>query len=238
MPLMLVYDSVKKEIRQISGCFTDYAAKNLSDEWLFGSADAASELERRRDDGADIGIFCTECCDTGLDCAAALKREDQGTSVVIIADISTSPLTYMKPGISPSGLLLRPLNDTQTRNMLAEVFDDIRRREKEKRFGDEVFSVETRCEVIRIQYSKILFFEARDRKIYLCTGAREYAFYSTLDGLENKLPDYFIRCHKGFIVNSLLAEKLLIQENAILMPGGFKVPVSRSFRLSVREIMT
>jgi DNA-binding LytR/AlgR family response regulator len=238
MPLMLVYDSVKKEIDHISRCFTDYAAQNLPDDWSFEGFSTGTALQSHVCDTSVIGVFCTECRKDGLDCAADVKKQKREASVVIIADADTSPLVYMKPGIAASGLLLRPLEKVQTQQMLQEIFDEIRVREKESLLGGEVFSVETRDEIIRIPFSKILFFEARDKKIYLCTGAKEYAFYSTLDGLQKQLPEYFIRCHKGFIFNRLLAEKVLFQENAILMPGGFKVPVSRTFKAEIRGIMT
>lgn len=235
MPFMLVLDPDKKEIHQISECFTDYAAKNLADDWAFKSASAPAALKELTEDADALRLFCTDCSQDGLDSVMLLRRKKQDMSVVIIADASTSPLVYMRPSISASGLLMRPLQTPQMSRMFAEVFEEIVVKEREDQFGGEIFSVETRDGLIRIPYSKILYFEAREKRIVACTGSREYSFYSTLESLTERLPEYFLRCHKGFIANKLLVEKLLPAQGILQMLGGFQIPVSRSYKSAVKE---
>ena len=58
--------------------------------------------------------------------------------------------------------------------------------------GDEVLFVNT---------SDIYFFKADNKYTTICTFDDEYIINDTLASLEDKLPDNFIRIHRGFIIN-------------------------------------
>ena len=62
-------------------------------------------------------------------------------------------------------------------------------------------------------------------------------FYSTLENIAQKIPNYFLRCHKGFVVNKHLVDRVLLSENSLRLVGGVQVPVSRSYREAVREAL-
>lgn len=121
--------------------------------------------------------------------------------------------------------------------MLREIISAVWAKERERLFNKEVFTFSTRDGVIRIPYSQILYFEARNKKIVVCTSRAETEFYSTLENLSNEIPTYFLRCHKGFIVNKLLVERADLKQNLLHLINGFQVPISRSYKTTVKEAM-
>lgn len=62
-------------------------------------------------------------------------------------------------------------------------------------------------EIYYFHYEEIQYLEARDKKIILHVNKYEISFYSSLQKLEKILPDYFIRCHRSYIVNFMFIQK-------------------------------
>ena len=152
--------------------------------------------------------------------------------IVLIADIQTSPVTYMKPTILASALLLKPLKEAMVQQTVEEVF----RCCIQENTDDEVFIVEAKEEKYRIPYSEILYFESRSKKIYACTANDEYGFYDTMDRLEEECMKYFVRCHRSFIVNRDKVDKVKLSQNYLTLQGGLEIPLSRSYKSVIKEL--
>lgn len=236
MPTILVYDHVKDEIHFIR----DQMARMFTEEdgVDFYGVTTIHDLTSQLNDLHTISAGCADFEAEGSAAVRIIRDCDPSSMIIIIASSDTSPMLYVRPDIMAAGLLLRPL----TKNQVAMTFDEaitlVRSREREQRFGDEVFTVSNREGVVRIPYSKILFFEARNKKIVVCTNRSENEFYSTLEQLSSQVPAYFLRCHKGFIVNSIFVDRVDLSNNLLHLTNGFQVPVSRSYRLTVREALT
>lgn len=237
MPVMLVCDPERRETEILNSVFVDYAAANLPDDWQFVSeASARTVLEKLRNYG-DVQLYCADVTAGGMEALAPLREASAAILAVVIAETSTSPLLYMRPDVMASGILLRPFSPDQIRHTISEVFEAIRLREREALFQNDMFTAGTKGELIRVPYAKILYFEARAKKVFLCTGSDEIGFYDSLDSLMGRLPAYFTRCHKGFIANMLLVEKASLSENTLTMFGGFSIPISRSCKAAVKEAL-
>ena len=91
-------------------------------------------------------------------------------------------------------------------------------------------------ETLSIPYSQIYFFEAREKKVFVCTCREEFGFYHTIDKLEKDLPEQFIRCHRGFIVNTEKIRRISFSQNVIFLADDFNVPLSRSYKPLLRGL--
>ena len=151
---------------------------------------------------------------------------------MLIADVQTSPVTYMKPTILASALLLKPLKEAMVQQTVEEVF----RCCIQENSDDEVFIVEAKEEKYRIPYSEILYFESRSKKIYACTANDEYGFYDTMDRLEEECMEHFVRCHRSFIVNRDKVDKVRLSQNYLTLQGGLEIPLSRSYKSVIKEL--
>ena len=161
-----------------------------------------------------------------------LREQYKKAIIILIADLKTSPMTYMKPSILASALLLKPLNQTMVRQTMEEVFRCCIQKETD----DDVFVVQIKEEKYRIPYSEILYFEARSKKIYACTINCEYGFYDTMEHLEKECSEQFVRCHRGFIVNKEKIEKVKLSQNCLTISGGMEIPLSRSYKSVIKEL--
>ena len=98
------------------------------------------------------------------------------------------------------------------------------------------YVVETREGKTFLPIQKITYFEARQKKIYIRVGAREYDTYDTIDRLAEKLPDQFMRCHRSFIVNRKMIDYIRLSENRIFLRDGSVIPLSRSYRFAFKSL--
>jgi len=234
--ILLVYDANKFEVDVIHDWMRSISY--LNGELLFYHVLSIRDLARKVNELEEISIYCADFNEDGAGSISIVRDRDPSSFVIVIADATVSPLAYVRPHMMTAGLLLRPFQREQVYCMLSEVLDLFQLKERERIFNNELFVFSTREGAIRVPYSNILYFEARNKKIVLCTSRKETDFYATLEGLMKTLPRYFLRCHNGFIVNKLLVSHVDLQQNRINLIGGFQVPVSRSYRTSVREALT
>ncbi len=94
----------------------------------------------------------------------SLRKRCENALLMLIADAVVSPLEYLKPGIAPDSLLLRPY----TKEMLSEINGEFVQTHLDRAEEDdgEKFMVETKSGKVFISYSKIFYFEARDKKLF------------------------------------------------------------------------
>ena len=164
-----------------------------------------------------------------------IRRQYRQCHIMILTDTAVSPMEYIRPDLKISSLLLRPWIKRQACNVLHDFFEEyLDFCEKEKGAGESAYRIETKEGTINIPYEQICFFEAREKKIYVCLGKEEYGFYSTIDKLAELLPDYFARCHRSFIVNTKKIRKILLSQNIIYLSDGFDVPLSRSYKAALK----
>jgi DNA-binding LytR/AlgR family response regulator len=123
------------------------------------------------------------------------------------------------------------------RGLIKRMYDEVRRLSGEDNDDDDdgsVFPVKTTSGTRLMRACDIFFFEAQGRKIALRTRAQEITFYSNFEQLINQLPNAFIRCHRGFIVNTRKVRSASFADNTLTMKDGSAVPISRTYRAIVR----
>lgn len=175
---------------------------------------------------ADITIF------QGIEQVEAIRKKYPQAALVLIADMTISPVNYMKPSILAAALLLKPLQQLHVEQVMKEIFQ----RYIEQTQEEELLVIETREKKYRIPYSKIMYFEARSKKIYVCTPNYEYGFYETMDHLEEQYSKQFIRCHRSFLVNRRMIENVKLSQNCLTLQGGIEIPLSRSYKGQIKEL--
>lgn len=218
---------VEKEMRQQTAFCTDEQLKFVG---LYTRKDFEEFLNMDQQTDficADITIF------QGIEQVEELRRKYSKAALVLIADMSISPIRYMKPSILAAALLLKPLQQSMVEQVIKEMFQCYISNEQ---MEEDIFLVETREEKQRIPYSKILYFEARSKKIYVCTKDYEYGFYDTMDHLEEQYSKQFIRCHRSFMVNRKMIDQVKLSQNYLLLRGGIEIPLSRSYKGQIKEL--
>ena len=158
-----------------------------------------------------LNISCLDITQNGaLAAAEQLRRECPKTMLMLIADQSIAPTEYLRPGIVANSLLLKPLSAKSAFNAFRELLDSFDRQMESA--GD------------------IYYFEAREKKIFLNTRNSEIGFYATLDTLADSLPEQFVRCHRGFIVNKKKIRTVSYAQKLIFLKNDMLVPLSRGYK--------
>ncbi|MBR2765068.1 MAG: LytTR family transcriptional regulator DNA-binding domain-containing protein [Blautia sp.] len=233
---MLISDTDKEEKKVIEASCRECTAFNSEEKLcIFYVGDPEKpQRDLEKEDLFHLAIVDV-CAGGGLALAEKLRELFPQLHLMVIAEARISPLAYVNPRIRATGLLLRPFADEVVRRTCAEFLtgSGVFRQDED----EHSFLVQNSEGKTLIPYRKIYYFEAREKKIFVRTKSREYGIYEVLDHLMQELPPEFLRCHRGFIINTDMFESVRFSENAIYLNGGISVPLSRSYKADVKEYM-
>ena len=230
---MLIYSCKRNEIellQEISKDIMAFQSEERLDIVTFDNPKAIVLEEFENIDVAYIDITDKY----GLQIAKDLRAGFPNVEIMIISDNTISPLMYLTPNVRAASLLLKPLDYGIIENGIRELFDSWKPNETSK---EAFFSFEDEKEHRRIPYSQILYFEARNRRVYIRVQSKEYGIYGALDSLEEVLPKQFKRCHRSFIINTSYIGKVWYSKNSILLKNDEEIPLSRSYKAVIKEVV-
>lgn len=234
---MVISDESDKERQYIVHYSKDMAGRYTNENWKMIQCAAVGELEEVVSSRIPADMICVDITmDGALSLVKELRRASPAAYIILIASPNISPLIYMRPAIGAESLMLKPLSVRQIQEVLAEAIGAYAARFY-KPDESKVFVVENNGGRSLIDYGRIYFFEARDKRVYLNTESEEYGFYDTLEQLEERLEEDFLRCHRSFLVNKEKIEGVFLSQNRIVLKGGFEVPLSRSYKPAVKEYL-
>ncbi|KKK36328.1 LytR family transcriptional regulator [Mesobacillus campisalis] len=107
--------------------------------------------------------------------------------------------------------------------------------------GKSVVTVKTSDGWKPIPFGDVVHLEAKDKKTHVYTGEYKGTHKYSLQEFEYLLPkDYFIRCHRSFIVNVNHIEEIFPDTHStflLAMDNGERVPVSQSYSSYFRKLL-
>lgn len=240
MITMLISDAPDAERRRILEAARSQAARYTEEHWEWRECGSVQELQKALSEDEQLNILCLDITmkdtDRILDIAAKVRSGNPQLYMILVADVSISPVRYMRPSIGAQSLMLKPLTDSSVIEILGEAVRTYARQYLDPDKGN-VFLLENRGSRELISYDRILYFESREKKVFLNTGENEYGFYDTLDSLSEQLGSRFLRCHRSFLINTKLIRQIYLSQNRILLQDGTEVPVSRTCKGAVRKYL-
>ena len=232
---MLVLGYSKNEVMAIKKLTYHIAAKFSDDEWSLHLFVDDVRFDEYLKKGQMVELGCFEINHShGTAQVEKFRENDKSASVMLIAEPDISPMEYLKPSIMATTLLLRPFTPEQ----LYKTLKDIIKCHSQKKVSDEEnnFSFMMNSGRKFIPYDQIYYFEARDKKIFVNTGNREYSFYDTMDNLCEILPQSFVRCHRSFMVSKAKIDRIYLSKSYLELDNGMTVPVSRTYKSEIKEM--
>lgn len=226
----LLCSSDKLDLTSIEKVSTDIAAYN-DENMRFVSFKSLEEAEKFWSDG-QVDLACLEIIsNVQANNAEKFRKIHKETLIAVIAEVSTMPVLYLKPTIMAASLLLRPFSVDDVKGVLKELINILKTDGADE--GSFVFRI--RDDVQRIPFRDILYFEARDKKIYIRTTYEEFSYYTTIEKLAESLPAMFQKCHRSFMVNIDRIKKIAFSENIIYLDDDSAVPLSRGCRNDAKK---
>lgn len=228
MICMLILDREKKEAELLEAEAHRQGALLTDDRW------EVRRLESWRPEGGNILdiAYLEVTSDEGVQAAEQVRSRWRNVYMVLIVSEGLSPLKYLRPTIMAASVLLRPFGKTQAEESLREAISFLPSGKTEK---EEVFVIADRDGRVRLSFGNILYFEARAKKIYAALEKEEYGFYESIDHLLDRLPPYFVRCHRSYVVNLKLLKRYQPTAGVCILGCGVEIPVSRSYRQEMKE---
>lgn len=237
MTVMLFYSHKKKELIALKKLGNEVVCRLSDEDWDLIDYEDSEKLMNFLSKNPTIDISCVDVvADSGVGVAERLRSNNKNTYIILLADATVSPVVYIKPTIMAGSLMLRPLTADTVKKVFTEAVKDYIHRFRESDDAVDNFIIESREGKQFVPYDRIIFFESRNKKIYVNTENEEYCFYDTLDNIERNIGENFVRCHRSFIVSKARIKKIQLSQNTVLLDTGYQLPLSRSYKSVVKEL--
>jgi DNA-binding LytR/AlgR family response regulator len=230
----ILYDSGKRELNKIKELVSDAVSLLTDDELRLSCYQEEAELAGSigEIDLCDFIIAEFEGQGQAID---RIRKRFPAVPLLLVVDVTVSPLQYIRPGVMPSALILRPLEEKDMKKNITDFLAaSMTVREKDE---ESTLRVETRSGIIKVPISKVIYFETKAKKVYIRLRNEEYGYYDTLEHLETELPENFLRCHRGVIVNMDYVKRYSPSDKLLYLEYDMEIPVSRSYNAAVRGRM-
>lgn len=230
------FNKNKKENLFLKSILQDVAAYMTDEKWNMTFFEEIDEFLIFFRNKPLVNISCHDILAEGsIEALLEVRESYQDTLLILIADINTPPTMYLRPGIKADSLLLRPLSLESTKNTIKDVVRAYNDKVEHPNSSNSLI-IEDKDGKQCIPYKTIYYFEAKEKKVFVRTLNDEFGFYSTLDKLEEVLPEEFCRSHRGFIVNVKKISKIFLSLNTIDLLDGFHIPLSRSYKPLFKDL--
>lgn len=234
---MLAYENNTKELDELVATTRSLIAYYSEDMWKMEKISSLGTLRNYFEGRPIIDLACYDVsAKVNIDFLRKVRSDGyENTLLMLLADEKMSPMEYIKPEILASELLIKPYTKEQMKNKMRDLLSTY----CNKTSGDaskDIFVLDTKDGKTRIPFNQIYYFEAREKKIYVRTLKEEYPFYQTLDELGNNLPEEFVRCHRSYIVNWNLVEKVDLSGSELQLADELYVPFSRTYKETIKGL--
>ena len=201
---------IRQYLRKLTAYYTD---EKLELKVLHGFTSFVEEVQK-------AGLLDVAIIDVtmqgALEAARLLRRQFAKIEILVIADVSVSPVQYMHPSIRASALLLRPESMVweDTMRDFYEQLPAVREQQESQR---NVLWIKNREGTFRIPFEQIYYLEAREKKVFVRTRQEEFGVGETMERLAEQLPENFVRCHRSFVVNEEHITQIRLSESLLYL---------------------
>lgn len=233
---MLITGSDRQEAQYLSSFTREFAGIFTEEKWVIHICCKLQELQGFLKKQETLDIICLDITgEAFLTMMFEIRKLYPTAYLLLIADTSISPLKYLRPQIKAASLMIKPLTQKQIGEVMSEALEGFMKEFMDSHDKEKVFIIENKEGRILTDFQKINYFESREKKVFMNTPSREIGFYDTLEQLEEKLSEDFIRCHRSYLVNKKKIREILLSQNLLILQGHIEIPISRTYRKMIKE---
>lgn len=226
---ILVVDDSLQQVRRVIESIEQYFG-NIDDisymvDRARKSSDALDLLARNEYDIVFLDVDIDEL--NGVDIAKRIRLKNDNTEIIFVTAYPDFSIKAYE--VFALNYLLKPIDSAVFSRTMNKAVENIRNKAIASKL--KFIEVVTKSESRKIYYDDILCFEKNGKfvKIHLVDG-RTIEPRATLNEFEEKTESkYFLRCHRGFLVNTMKIEKYAYDE-LHLRKCNMTVPVGRKFK--------
>ena len=214
---------IRQYLRKLTAYYTD---EKLELKVLHGFTSFVEEVQK-------AGLLDVAIIDVtmqgALEAARLLRRQFAKIEILVIADVSVSPVQYMHPSIRASALLLRP-ESMIWEDTMRDFYEQLPAVREQQESQKNVLWIKNREGTFRIPFEQIYYLEAREKKVFVRTRQEEFGVGETMERLAEQLPENFVRCHRSFVVNAEHITQIRLSESLLYLGKELFVPISRTYK--------
>ncbi len=162
----------------------------------------------------------------GIDLIKEYQTENKLTKIVYISAYSS----YMKNTFDTivTDFIEKPISNSDIKKSLDKIVNNGHHKQ------ETYVYLKSGSEMVKINPNNIIFIESKQRKInvHLCTG-KVKELYCKLDDAHKRLPYYFLRTHKSFLVNFNYITKK--HKTKLFLDNQKQINISRAYRDEFEE---
>ncbi len=213
-----ICDDEPAELQYLSGLVRSWARQggNSVSLSLFPSGEAFwFQYEEEKD--FDLLLLDIEMGEmNGVELARRIRRENADVQILFI----TAWPDFMADGYEVSALhyLMKPVREEKLFSVLERAAANLKKIERY-----EIFHIGG--EAVRLSLEEIVSVEAFSHEVEVVVREGSYRVEETLSGLEKRLGEGFVRCHRSYLAALKYIRK--ITRTDVVMDTGARIPLSR-----------
>lgn len=129
----------------------------------------------------------------------------------------------------PLGFLIKPI----TKEALLDVCRRFLRKQQE---DAQIYHYKDGLETKVLSLGEIMYFQSLAHKIMIHTKTETKEFYGKLGEIENRIPGYFIRIHKSYLVNTHFIKSY--RPDKVILLNGEELAISRSYKEQIHTFVS
>lgn len=168
--------------------------------------------------------------------SGCIREINDMSYIVLILNRPEEMLESVTPAARPSGILLDNPDDQRLGAVLDEIYADYARLPGVSEINN-FYSFRIRGIDYKVQFCRMVMIEVQSKKITIRTESQIFEFYDSLETVMKNSPDYFIRVHRSFVVNTNFIKMVNYSEKTIYMNDGSTVFFSRTYSNTIKEYL-
>ncbi|MGX7668947.1 LytR/AlgR family response regulator transcription factor [Flavobacterium pedocola] len=134
---------------------------------------------------------------------------------------------------NPYGYLIKPFQKAELFSAIEVAVSNFNQNVLAKAKATDDFIFIKHNEVFeKVYFDEIEYVESQKNYLLIVTPEKKYRHRSTISDFLNRLPENFIKTHKGFIIN---LKKVTSYGNNLITIGSCKIPISKTYKDEVAD---
>lgn len=166
-----------------------------------------------------------------------IRRVNDLNYIVLVVEKAEDLFGYVSTSTTPAAILPAAPAKEQVSRVIEEIYADYSRLPVNED-TQYVYRFKMRSIDYKVPFSAVYLIEVQSKKITIRTKSQVFDFYDSLENVLSCAPDYFLRVHRSFVVNTRFIDRINYSEKVIYMTDGSQVYFSRSYSPAVKMYMS
>ena len=205
-----------------------FISNNVDANITFQSTNPTEILDFAKSHNVDVFVLDIQLKSnmSGLELAEKIRETNKDCYLIFTTGhLEYSLLAYK---LKTFDYIAKPLTPERLEETIVRLFDDINGLPK------KYIKIDNKNTVIDV--SEINYVKRDGMKLIFHTPDRDYEIYSSFNKIEPSLPNYFIRCHKSFIVNTQNVTNLDPVENRLYFQKNDFCDIGPKYKNEILEV--